>query len=984
MITRPIASLISIFIIAVRRLWSARWLALASAVGLVAVVALALSVPLYTDAVYHRVLLTNIADAQIDQQGVRRPPFTFMFRYAGKFDGAVDWGNITAVDRYLTDAAPGELGLPRKLLVRYFETQLGQLFPITDTAYSGQREPLIWTSIATIGELPAHIQLVDGAMSTSSAPGDAEVEVMVSKAMADKLGLQVGERFVYFIKPVGSADPVQLRVRVSAIWVPTDPADSYWFSHPQSLDETLMMTEEAYAGSLSARFRGEVFLAVWYMVFDGATVRTEQVPDLLERIRLLTMRASTLLSRLKLEISPVEALATYQATSRLLSVQLLAFNVPSLLLIFAYTLLVSSLTVAGRTNEIAVLRSRGATVLQILGVALLESVVIGVIAVVIGSFAAQGLANLVGQTRSFLNFTAGAATAMPLQVVLTRTSLEIGLDIIVAAVLMTLLPTWSAAENTVVTYKQERARALKPPWWQRVWLDVLLLIPAAYGTYQLQKQGVLVLPSAIGLGAAAPGDPFENPLLFIVPVLGILAMTLVLIRLLPYVLRVIAWLLGLFRGVALVMAARQLSRSPNLYAAPLLLLVLTLGLGTFTASLAATLDQHLVNEVHYAVGSDMRLDELGESTRNTGVANVLVAGPNATGSSASGSGSSAQPAGPLYMFLPIEDHLKVDGVAGAARIGSYPAQVQYSNRNASARFMGIDRLDFANVAYWRSDFAAQPLGTLMNLLAVRYDGVLVPEGVLQENALNVGDRIRLVVNLTDGSVPLDVVIAGTFRLWPSWNPKQADVGPLFIGNLDYFFDQAGGQVPYDVWLKVKPDSKSDAIVAGVQKLGVIVMSYAHVQNRVDLEQTRPQRQGLFGMLSVGFGAAGLFTVLGFFLYSVFTLRRRTIELGVLRAIGFGAGQMAVYLGCELALLLGVGMAAGTLLGVIASRLYIPFFQISATDEGRALPFAVIVAWPEIYRIYAIFGGLFVVALIALLLLLRRMRIFEAVKLGESV
>lgn len=138
------------------------------------------------------------------------------------------------------------------------------------------------------------------------------------------------------------------------------------------------------------------------------------------------------------------------------------------------------------------------------------------------------------------------------------------------------------------------------------------------------------------------------------------------------------------------------------------------------------------------------------------------------------------------------------------------------------------------------------------------------------------------------------------------------------------------------------------------------------------------------MLSVGFGAAGLFTVLGFFLYSVFTLRRRTIELGVLRAIGFGAGQMAVYLGCELALLLGVGMAAGTLLGVIASRLYIPFFQISATDEGRALPFAVIVAWPEIYRIYAIFGGLFVVALIALLLLLRRMRIFEAVKLGESV
>jgi putative ABC transport system permease protein len=93
--------------------------------------------------------------------------------------------------------------------------------------------------------------------------------------------------------------------------------------------------------------------------------------------------------------------------------------------------------------------------------------------------------------------------------------------------------------------------------------------------------------------------------------------------------------------------------------------------------------------------------------------------------------------------------------------------------------------------------------------------------------------------------------------------------------------------------------------------------------------------------------------------------------------------MGIFLGGELALLLGVGIGAGTFLGVLASRIYIPYFQISATTTGRALPFAVVVAWPEVFRIYAIFGVLFVVALIALLLLLRRMRVFEAVKLGES-
>ncbi|MCL4505647.1 MAG: ABC transporter permease [Chloroflexi bacterium] len=982
MITRSIASFAAIFIIAARRLWSARWLALASIVGLVAVVALALSVPLYADAVYHRVLLTNIADAQIDQQGIRRPPFTFMFRYAGKYDGAIDWPNIAASDQYLAKQAPGALGLPRKLLVRYFETQLGQLFPITDAAYLGKHEPLIWTSLAAISDLKDHIQVVDGRMPEPSAAGDPVVEVMVSMAMAEKLGIQAGEQFIHFLKPIGKGDPTQLRVRVAGIWIPTDPAEPYWFSHPESLDETLLTTESVYSESLAPRFSGEVFLAVWYMVFDGTSVRADQVPGLLERIRQVNLRASTLLPRLKLDVSPVEALVDYQATSRLLSIQLLAISVPSLLLMFAYTLLVASLTVVGRHNEIAVLRSRGATVPQILGIALLESVVVGFFAIIIGSLIAQALADLVGQTRSFLNFSGGAMSGAPFQVVVTRTSIEVALAVATAAVLLTLFPTWSVANNTVVTYKQERARALKPPWWQRAWVDLLLLIPAAYGTYLLQKQGAIVLPSSIGTGAEAPADPFANPLLFIVPVLGILAMTLILIRLFPHFLRVVAWLLARFKGAALVMAARQLARSPSLYAAPMLLLVLTLGLGTFTASLAVTLDQHLVNEVHYAVGGDMRIDELGESTRDTGLSNVLINGgvPQENASS----GATKPPSGPLYMFLPIEDHLKISGVQAAARIGSYPAEAQYSSRNASARFMGIDRLDFSNVAYWRSDFAAQPLGSLMNLLAVRYDGVLVPETVLQENGLNVGDRIRLVVALSDGAVPMDVTIVGTFRLWPGWNPRNKDTRPLFVGNLDYFFDQAGGQVPYEVWLKVSPTSNPVDIIEGVRKLGVVVMGYAHVQSMVDAEQMRPARQGLFGMLSVGFGAAGLFTVLGFFLYSVFSLRRRTIELGVLRAIGFSNGQMAVFLGCELALLLGVGMAAGTLLGVIASRMYIPYFQISATEEGLALPFAVVVAWPEIYRIYATFGGLFIIALIALLFLLRRMRIFEAVKMGESV
>ena len=47
------------------------------------------------------------------------------------------------------------------------------------------------------------------------------------------------------------------------------------------------------------------------------------------------------------------------------------------------------------------------------------------------------------------------------------------------------------------------------------------------------------------------------------------------------------------------------------------------------------------------------------------------------------------------------------------------------------------------------------------------------------------------------------------------------------------------------------------------------------------------------------------------------------------------------------------------------------------------PFLVEIAWPAIFRIYALFGLLFVIALGALAALLMRMKIFQAIKLGET-
>jgi putative ABC transport system permease protein len=125
-------------------------------------------------------------------------------------------------------------------------------------------------------------------------------------------------------------------------------------------------------------------------------------------------------------------------------------------------------------------------------------------------------------------------------------------------------------------------------------------------------------------------------------------------------------------------------------------------------------------------------------------------------------------------------------------------------------------------------------------------------------------------------------------------------------------------------------------------------------------------------------------VLGFLLYALFSFRRRTIELGILRAVGLSAGQMTSFLAWELVFLILTGLVVGTVLGAWMSSLFIPYLQVGIGPAARMPPFLVEIAWPAIFRIYALFGLMFVVALVVLAFLLRRMKIFQAIKLGETV
>ena len=235
---------------------------------------------------------------------------------------------------------------------------------------------------------------------------------------------------------------------------------------------------------------------------------------------------------------------------------------------------------------------------------------------------------------------------------------------------------------------------MRGPWWQRMYLDVLLLISFIYALY-LMKKGIMGLPM----------DPFQNPLLLLVPALGIFALTLLILRILPTIMALVSWAASKTNSVGLLMAARYLARTSGGCTAPLILLILTLSLSIFTASLAQTLDRHTHDQTHYRNGADISLVEMGESTAPTGSSGSIT-GIAGTDSIAR---SSTELAGPKWRFLPVSEHHKVPGVQSAARVKRTTADVMTNGRNIASTLIGFDWVDFWHTAFWRRDFASSPL-----------------------------------------------------------------------------------------------------------------------------------------------------------------------------------------------------------------------------------------------------------------------------------
>ncbi len=514
-----VGRLLSIFPVVTKRLVSSPALTLSVIVGLATAVALSAAIPMYSDAVHTRMLRREL--------GGGAAAYSVMYWYLGSNYKALDLEDIADVDRYIVERAPRLVGLPLRLSVRHMGTDNMRLFSAPGGRYEDKGDGLEWPALGFITGLADHVDVIEGAFPKAT-PAPEPIEVLALREFAEQLGLQVGERYALVGETVleGRKQKVEFPVRIAGIWKAKDEADTFWFYRPSSFDKMLLVPEDVFVNRVASVYEEEVLRAVWYQVYDGTSVNIERVPQLQSAFRVIRTQVESRLPGASIAQSPEEAMDRYRLEAYHLMILLYVFSLPVISLVLLFVGLVSQMVVDRQKNEIALLRSRGTSRMQVFGIYAFEGVLTGVAAALIGLLTGHAVAAAIGRTESFLVFRAGPS----LFVRVTQLSLALAVGALVLALAASLAPALAASRHTIVTYRRQTARFAGKPLWQRLFLDYALLVPVAYGYYMLSRRGTIGLAKS----GETVGDPFQNPLLFLVPTLALVAAALIFLRLFPW------------------------------------------------------------------------------------------------------------------------------------------------------------------------------------------------------------------------------------------------------------------------------------------------------------------------------------------------------------------------------------------------------------------------------------------------------------------
>jgi hypothetical protein len=469
-------------------------------------------------------------------------------------------------------------------------------------------------AFAFFDDLQEHARLVTGHW-----PGAGEVVLPAPAATA--LGLHLGDTVDAQSRLSGGPHAT---VRVAGTYRAERASSAYWWEEPLATTGTdggvygpLVLSRQAFfaLGAQSVDLR-------WRIEADFRSVTLAQADELRQRLARLPRSLNAgrdTGSQISLDTGLPAILTAASHSLHLARAGVLVPSIQVALLALFGLLFTTALLIERRVLATESLRLRGASAGQILRMAIAEAALIAIPAVAVAPWlAALGLRIL-----NHAGPLADIGLRLDPHVNAVSYALAAGAGVVCVAGLA--LPALRARGVGVI---RERRRVAIAGLAQRLRLDLVLVVVALLGYWQLRRYHSTLVENRGGLGI----DPF----LVAAPAVLLFAGALLSLRLVPLIARFVERVTGSTRGVVASLGFRQVARRPRAYARSILLLVLAVAIGVFATTYSKTWHHSQVDQARHAAGADLLVSpsdrpgapptiDLGSSYRAVGASTAIPA-----------------------------------------------------------------------------------------------------------------------------------------------------------------------------------------------------------------------------------------------------------------------------------------------------------------------------------------------------------------------
>ncbi|SDE76082.1 putative ABC transport system permease protein [Fontibacillus panacisegetis] len=945
-----------------RKMWNTKWLTLSTLLGLVVAVSFTVSIPMYSDGSLKRVVSSSLKE---ESKGL--PAGSLIMGYQAPGGTKTDLAGLEAVSQYIKDEVPKEIGFPFETYMNSRSIRSTEVYPEDPSKVDASRTRTM--TIVSMSELGDQVSVTGGQMYSDQMDGNMLEALMLEEAMY-RQDLHVGDVMEY---PISSGVDVTLKVKIVGTFQATEETDPYWYQGFEGMMNNLFVSEKVFNDGLLKNLSIPLHNSSWYYAFDLREITTSQLTPLSSTLDRLNVELYQKLKDTKVDISFGSLLSEFRKQSLQMQTLLFTLAAPMIAMVFYYIVMNARQSLDKQQSDIAVLRSRGASTKQIIMIYLLEGLILGAVAMILGPLLGWFMSKSIGSANGFLTFV----NRKSIPVGFNLDAIALGAAAVIIAILATLLPAISYARASIVNAKQKQARSDRLPFWQRWFIDIILVGIAGYGFYLFQERQILTFQTGM-----TTDELQVQPFLFFVPALAIFSIGLFFLRVFPWLLKLIGWLGKKWLPVPYYLSLTQLSRSASSYYPLMILLVLTLGLGVYNASAARTIDLNSTERTLYKYGADVIMKTVWEATpemkkTQSGSGQGQNGGQGGQGGQGGGQGGqNGQPEKQIFSEPPFQVFHELDGVEHVARVLQTKGNIIISGRSAGqGNVMGVDNVDFAQVAWFRNDLFPSHPYQYLNLLGMNESAALVPSNLAEKFKLKTGD----VITVSIGDQAIDFAVYGIIPYWPSQYPDQA---PFIVANLDYIYDQSP-LIPYEVWLKMKPGALVGPLMKKLSDQGVELYSVKDVRSELTAQSKHPTRGGVFGILSLGFLVSVIVSLIGYVLYWFFNLSGRVVQFGILRAMGLSRRQLTFMLLTEQILTAGLSIVLGIVIGKLVGKLYLPFLQTADNVTTQVPPFRIVFNSSDTLQLYAVVFIMLMLGAGLLFWQIRRLRVHQAVKMGEE-